>query len=217
MSRMSTLARSLVLGVALAGSLFIAGSAAAQGQLNGLFAPAGVDALVPQTDTTAMRSRSVRVDFDQLRSSAARADASSAIVLNLFPEVILTATLDRVDRTATGFVWVGHVPAVPMSSVTLSTEGGVLYGSVLTPDGAYIIKPSADDAYVITQIDRSRFRPEAPPLVPGPAPAAEAREPVNPQEAQGDDGSVIDVMVLYTPAAAAAAGGTSAMNALINN
>ena len=43
------------------------------------------------------------------------------------------------------------------------------------------------------------------------------RDAPSPTRFQGDDGLLIDVLVLYTPAAATAGGGTAAMNTLIAN
>jgi hypothetical protein len=63
--------------------------------------------------------------------------------------------------------------------------------------------------YAIQEIDPSTLPPELDPIPvsPGAGPS--------PGAAASDDGSVIDLMVVYTPAARASAGGTAAMEALI--
>ncbi len=71
-------------------------------------------------DATVVRAREVDVQVPVL--AAARA-AGSSLDLNLFPDAAYTATLDRVDTSASGYVWVGHLVDVPLSTVSLAVEG----------------------------------------------------------------------------------------------
>ena len=189
----------------------------AQPQL-GLFSDAALTVAGDRpADPTVVRSREVTVDFAQLKTPDSRGDPTS-LVLNLFADLSYSAVLDRIDSTAEGFVWVGHIPAVELSTVTLATENGVMYGSILTPDAMYVVRPAGDGAHTVVQIDQSRFPPEANPLPVAPTPPGAALGgPAAPRSTQPDSGSLIDVMVLYTPAAAAAAGGASGITALINS
>ena len=165
-------------------------------------------------DASVVRSRDVEVRVAQLSSAAARS-AGATLELNLFPDATFRATLDRVDTSASGFVWVGHIADVPMSSVTLAVEGTTVYGVVLLPGGGYLVKPGGDGISTIVEIDQSVFPPEAEPLVP--SASVERDAPGLDPKMEGDDGLLIDVLVLYTPAAAAAVGGATAMNTLIAN
>jgi Metallo-peptidase family M12 len=165
-------------------------------------------------DASVVRSRDVEVQVAQLSSAAARS-AGATLDLNLFPDATFTATLDRVDTSTSGFVWVGHFAEVPMSSVTLAVEGTTVYGTVLLPGGVYLVKPAGSGISTIVEIDQSVFPPEAEPLVP--SASVERDAPGLAPQMEGDDGLRIDVLVLYTPAAATAAGGTAAMNTLIAN
>ncbi len=91
------------------------------------------------------------------------------------------------------------------------------------------MKPAGNGVSRIVEIDQSRFPRETEPLEPPPAsavkpaaPRAAADAAVNAPasalvDAEGDSGSIINVLILYTPAAATAAGGTTAMNTLIAN
>ena len=84
-----------------------------------------------------MRRRDVIVNFQQFDGPAKTAGAAGAapgILLNLFPDISYAAVLDRVDRVKGGFVWVGRIPDIPESHVTLSVEGEVMAGSVVTRD-----------------------------------------------------------------------------------
>lgn len=187
-----------------------------------LFAPsATVAARTAAADPTAIRSREVTVQIAQLAAPASRTP-DGGIELNLFADATVTATFDRLDTSARGYVWNGHVADVPMSTVTLAVEGATVFGSVFLPGATYVIKPAGDGLATIVEVDQSRFGRELEPLEPtnvAPRPQAPA-QPAAPGAAadvQGDNGSVIDVMVLYTPAAATAAGGTTGINTLIAN
>ena len=167
-------------------------------------------------DRTRIRSRTVRVDFTQLGTRDSRSDAGTTLQLNLFDDASYRAVLDRIDPTPGGFVWVGHIAGVEMSTVSLATEDGVMSGSILTPEAAYEVRFAGVGLHSVVQIDQSAFPPEGKPLAADFAPRAGNDEPAA-LVSQADDGSFIDVMVLYTPAATAAVGGSSAMNALISN
>lgn len=210
-------------GFAVALGLVSATTTWAQAGPPALFAdaPATAASQRPSSDT-AVRARDVAVQMDVLRSTARTTGAT--ISLNLFADASFTTVIDRVDTVDSGFVSVGHIPDVDMSTVTLSVSGDAMYGSVFTPAAVYIVRPSSDGSYAVEQVDQSRYRPEAEPQIPAPADAATQSQADSlaapsadvPPSAQPDDGSIIDVMVLYTPAAAAEAGGTSAMLALVN-
>jgi hypothetical protein len=171
-----------------------------------------------ERDRTEIRARLVIVDFAALRDERAvepAAHARPALVLNLFEDAVFTAVLDRVDVAAGGFTWVGHIAGVELSNVTLATVDGVMAGSVVTPAAAYSIRYRRPGLHEIRQVDQSQFPPELDPIRVSPG-GQEDVPAFGEPGVSGDDGSTIDVMVLYTPAAASAAGGTSAMTTLIN-
>ncbi len=162
------------------------------------------------------RSRGATVELSQLGSRDISADRSTSLELNLFEDTSFTAVLNRIDPTARGFVWSGQIPAIPMSTVSLATEDGVMHGIVLTPQSTYVVRFIANGLYAIDEIDQDAFPPEAEP-VPMDARADTAPLPDDVEPPHGDSASFIDIMVVYTPAARTAAGGTSAINALIAN
>jgi hypothetical protein len=169
-------------------------------------------------DRTEIRSRLVTVDFAALQDERAvepAPHARPALVLNLFDDAVFSAVLDRVDVAAGGFTWVGHIAGVELSNVTLATGDGVMAGSVVTPAAVYSIRYRGSGLHQIRQVDQSQFPPELDPIRISPG-GQEDVSAFGESVVTGDDGSTIDVMVLYTPAAATAAGGTSAMTTLIN-
>jgi hypothetical protein len=110
-------------------------------------------------DRTRIRSRTVRVDFPQLGTRDARADAGTTLQLNLFEDASYRAVLDRIDPTVGGFVWVGHIAGVEMSTVSLATEDAVLSGSILMPEGVYEIRFVGGGLHAAFKLIRAPFHP----------------------------------------------------------
>lgn len=173
-----------------------------------------------------VRSRTVTLDTralpDRTERSALRREPS--VPLDLFADMSVDAVFDRFDETSTGTVWVGHLDGVPGGSVTLAYQDGLVTGSVITPGATFQIRPEsaavraanpqpAGELHVISQIDQAALPREAEPITPefSALALAAAREPV-----ATDSASVIDVMVVYTAAAQANAGGATGIANLIN-
>jgi hypothetical protein len=177
-------------------------------------------------DRTVLRSRWVALDVDTLPDPRRRAQLAREpnLTLELFPDVFVEAVFDRFDANDTGVTWVGHLASSPLHVVTLVYGGGVLTGTILSPQGMFQIRPASDAvrranpqrvgaAHEITQVDQSAFMREADPIVPVIAPedVAAAADKV-----MVDSGAVIDVMIVYTSLAQTHAGGAAALTNLIN-
>ncbi|MEO6222879.1 MAG: reprolysin-like metallopeptidase [Vicinamibacterales bacterium] len=197
--------------------------------------PLSTDAVLPgeavnqinaSLDRSVMRSRLVALNVATLPSPGERplGTRQPALSLELFPDVYIVAVFDRFDPNTTGITWVGHVENVAGSAVTLVYSGGLMTGSIVMPSGAFQIRPAAEDVraanrqangevHVIAQIDQSALPREAEPIVPAFSleAVAAARD-----VAMTDTAGTIDVMVVYTPLAQAAAGGPAGMTNLIN-
>jgi len=181
--------------------------------------------LQTQPDPTVVRSRYITIDLDALPSPLPRLlGREPALPLELFPDVFIRAIFERFDPNPDGVTWVGHVENVPLSSVTLVYGGGLLAGSVVTPGGTYSIRPAPADVrlanpqpgrelHVVSQINQAAFPKEAPPVEV--RLSAEEMAAVS-GVALADTAEFVDVMVLYTPTALIASGGTTAINNLIN-
>ncbi len=163
----------------------------------------------PAAGPTVLRARLVEPEFSLLESSAGRSDADT-LVLNLFGDTTLVATLDHVESNPSGgHTWSGHIDGVPYSSVTLVIRDTTLAGSVQLPDALYQIWPIADRVHAIQQIDTTAFPAELEPIPIITPPGAQSTP-------LADNGSSVDVLVVYTAAARTAVGGTVAMQAMIN-
>lgn len=189
-------------------------------------------AVSPQPETMAVRrSRLVAVNLSTL--PVPRADAFAerpavappqpALTLDLFPDVFVTATFVRFDPNPNGVTWVGRVVGDYGSSVTLVYGQGLMTGSILTAAGAFAIRPASDvvrranpqaagEVHVITEIDQAALPREAEPV---PVTYTDAELAMAADIVMQDTADVIDVMVVYTPAALAHVGSTTAMQQLI--
>ncbi len=140
--------------------------------------------------------------------------------LNLFDDTVVTAVRERVDRSVIdGYVWVGHVAERPSQRVTISVRGTTVVGAVAEAEQAiYTIQPlgpASPGLHLVRQVDTDAIRE------PGGQDYMETPLVIRPggdesRSAMCEDGSVIDLMVVYTPAAREAQGGVDGMEALIN-
>ena len=153
-----------------------------------------------------VRERFVDVRLDLLR----RAEAGDILDLNLFDDVFLVASLDRRgSRGSDRFTWRGSIDS-DGGYFVLVVQDGIVAGSIGSAEGRFQIRYKGPSGYAIQEIDTSALPPELEPV----AAAPETRSAPS-YSVAADDGSVFDVMVVYTPAARAAAGGTAAMQALV--
>lgn len=136
------------------------------------------------------------------------------IQLNLFADAGFSMAVTNVTRhPGYGLTWSGTLDGVDLGSAALAVYEGVLVGHVATPSAVYRVGHTPDGSQVVEEIDTAALPSEAPPIVP----ASSEDEAITlggaTGDAAGDTGAQIDVAVLYTAAARAAAGGTAAIRA----
>ena len=134
-------------------------------------------------------------------------------MLNLFDDVVFTGIVEHVEPTASGHALWGRLDGVELGTMTMVVNGSVVVGTVRTLDAAYSIRTAGDGTYVIRQIDESSLPPLGEPLEDDLTPRDVTADS---EEGPADDGSVIDVMVVYTPLAKRLEGGRAAIEALID-
>jgi hypothetical protein len=184
-----------------------------------LFAPARADRVIdPASRPWVVRERAVRARLARIPGATARDAARGVLppgghrlVLNLFDDAVVRARMTSSERKGKAFVWVGKIEGQPLGDVVLTVYDGVLTGSVTGPEGAYRITVERG-VTVVQELDDSRFPEDHCFEEVPPGTLDSSAEPVP----QGDDGSLVDVLVVYTPAARAAAGSTPAMLSLVN-
>ena len=163
-------------------------------------------------DPTVIRGQLVEIDLDLL--AGIQPHQGHTLVFNLFDNVSWVAVFERVERRSSDrYTWYGHLPGVTNGTFTLVVEHGVVVANIRAPhQGSYQVRYLAGSGHVVREIDEGKFAPcgtGANHAVGPPAGGAGAGA------RGGDDGSVIDVLVVYTADARVGAGGTEAMHALI--
>src|SRR5688572_2576701 len=188
-------------------------SPSGQGSL-GLFQVTSKQGSLPHGyPASVLRSRFVTVDLSLFKTASN--PSAERIVLNLFDDVILTAVRsDAYPAYAGGIVWLGRIDGVPASQVTLAVVDGVMIGNITLPEASYQVRYGGDGIPAVYRVDTRISPPITEPIVatdlsgksfgPGPSRGGSA----DPYE--------IDVMVVWTPAARVAVGGTTAMINHIN-
>jgi len=113
------------------------------------------------------------------------------------------------------FTWRGKISGVDGSSgdVVLSVKGRALSGLIYSPEGVYEIIPQKDFKHLLVLVNQDLFAPCGGAIPPGPA--RDRSEKLLPPEPANDDGTQIDVLVVYTTTVLNSLGGTSQTQALI--
>ncbi len=199
------------------------------------------------------RSRRSRLDPLALTSFEARVGravpgprrpAGIRLGLNLFPDVSVVGSFDRINaRDAGRWVARGTVENVPGSLVLLAVDDGAMAASIQLPGrGTFTVTPSGSGDYRVVEIDSDTWPdcgPEEHPIRRPPARRGGGRGragagAVRLQAAGGDaqefsgvaalmdppvvagDYNTIDVMVMYTTAARVGAGSVAAIQSQID-
>lgn len=162
-------------------------------------------------DGSVIRSRLVRVDFEKAGWS------KKFLQIDLFHDVFFYARFDTVFNNRSGSTtWIGKSTEEGPSSVIFTIKDNIMVGSVSRGNDNYVIRYIGGGIHEIRQVDHSRYAECAGPGFSDslPVPQKSGLERSGVQAA--DDGSIIDVMVVYTGAARSGAGGTTAMQNLID-
>src|SRR5712692_3888959 len=175
------------------------------------------------SDPIVVRSRFATIDLSVLVASGAGSSASSPLAartvdLNLFADVQLVADLHRVETVASlgGSAWVGEIAGIEGSQVTLAVANDAFTATVSLPTKTYSVRRASDSSYRIDEIRSSALPSDAEPDLPGSMTMqAAARVATEGTSASADAGDVLDLLLYYTSAAKAAAGGTGPINSLI--
>lgn len=160
------------------------------------------------------RSRSVKVNSDLLWSDV--------LTLTLFDGEVFTAVRDRlIEKVKGSSTWIGHIEGEEETSeVFLTVRGRVMVGTIRIGNDLYEVRYVGNDLHEINQVD------------PGKNPQGHKERIAEVQETDlqsstttdtqvvrdlAANGTVVDVMVVYTGKARNNAGGQSGMEAKIDN
>ncbi|MCB0175225.1 MAG: hypothetical protein H6631_18780 [Anaerolineaceae bacterium] len=170
-----------------------------------------------------IRSRSVEINFELLGgpdvSDLAQPAAGSKVTLNLFEDERFVAVLDKIERNPSGsYSWIGHVENSEYSHVVFVIKQSVLIGTISTVDQSFNIGYHGG-AQIISELDLTDLPDDNNDLL---YPASPANNSLSQPSALAsnawvDDGSTIDIMVVYTTNARNGAGGTDKINGEIES
>ena len=166
-----------------------------------------------------LRQRAAKVKLGLLvqPDGAPATQPGDQIDLNLFSDAWFTMTVHDVARSyGQGHTWHGALDGIDHGYATLAVQDGAVAGQVSTQRGTYRIGSDSSGTLVVEQIDQSALPREGPERVPPPSRILGGLDTTIGAEIldiAADTAAQIDVMVLYTPAARAAAGGAAAMQA----
>lgn len=182
-----------------------------------------------EADPTIIRERPVTINVQALSSVAEQVAvglAAQPVSLNLFPDARREFVPEKAERSRDGkfTILTGSIAGGRplMNSATFVFGDGVVIGNVRPgwDNIIYQLRVSPSGTPYVQEVDTNKFPAERDPI-PATPPATPdtggtTAPDSSPQGAVPDDGTTINVMVVYTPSARAAQGGTAAMQALIN-
>ena len=184
--------------------------------------PTGIRSLT-HLDSTVLQMRHVTIDLSLLPrpGTAAMSPKRRTILFNLFDHTAFNVVLDRSELSQNGLsiIWYGHIQGMMPSDVTLVISGKVMNADIRGPGAAfYQVRYVGEGVHVICSIDQASFPSEREPLTVDDLPETSLQSFIfsPPGETpENDDELLLDMMVVYTPAARQYAGGTVAMQSLI--
>ena len=163
-----------------------------------------------------IRWRTANIDLEYLAATRARlgSDSSSAVgpILNLFPDTRFRATAIRFAPTLSGYSLTGSLENFKVGTVTIAVSENVVAGSIRTGEATYTIRSVGEGLVEIRQVDPTTLPPGAEPVIPS-TPQARAPRAFSTHAAEG---TLIDVLIVWTPAAREEAGGTAEIRTLID-
>lgn len=166
--------------------------------------------------------QAVRIDFAHLRQAreALAEGRATELTVNL-PDLPLPVVWTAASDTARGYALSGRVANDPLSSVNVVVNGRTVAGNIRRAGVLHTIRTAGAGHYVQTQDGLTGTRCEVgrfgePAREAGRAPPLQSPAANVAQDAGGeDDGSVIDVLVVYTPDGRRSAGGHESIRTLI--
>ena len=163
-----------------------------------------------------LRSSTVKINPDVIEAmegvEKGRDLSSMQLSMTFFLESPMVAVFNRWERVSpTSLALIGYIHEIPGSEVIFVSNGSMLTGTITLPGQLFQIKPVENVIHELQEIDPKSY-PEH--LEPIPVPAEPGFSTLD--FPSPDDGTQIDVMVVYTAAARDAAGSTTAIESQID-
>ncbi len=210
---------SLVVAATLAALASATAIAQSPALLRVLGASPDAKAVAKVSDAATVKSRIARPDLaalDEIARHHVATQHKARFVIDLFPGLDLEAEVVSAQTRPDGATLFVRLTEIELGSAVFTIEGGVLTATVDFPGGSYLVTPQADGDHQVAQKAAQLFPPEREPRAV--FPVSRGANPFAPpdtiQLAPADSGRLIDIMVVWTPAAETAAGGLAAMQNL---
>ena len=175
--------------------------------------------LAAKSDSASINTRVARPRIAALAAMASEHEAtrsSPRFVIDLFDGVELEGEVVDAKTRPNGATLVVRLPEIELGTAVFTVESGLLTATVDFPGGSYVVSPQPEGLHLIAQNAVQLFPVERPPRIAfGPKRGRESltsKSDVAPTP--GDANRLIDIMVIWTPAAEAAAGGAGVMQNL---
>lgn len=173
----------------------------------------GSDRSAVPADESTLRARFVTIRAENLGTTegSGRGQQGSNLVLNLFPGTVFTAIPQSVVSMKTGqLTWQGKLLDSDDSAVTIAVVDDAVTGSVQVGEHLYKWHDTGDGVHLLSQVESFEPLPELEPIAVRSTTIDPARGP------DSDDGTQVDVLVVYTPASGQRYGGQAGIESLIN-
>ncbi len=138
--------------------------------------------------------------------------------LELFAGVNLQFNRTKIEkRDQSNFSWFGNIEGIKTNQIVLSVNSGDVSGNIWFQEFYIQIRPKGNGVHSICQINRENIPKSAHPKTPDLSKQQDTRTRSGPREVESsgaviralDDGSTIDIMVVYTRDAAVLSGNIS--------
>jgi len=173
-----------------------------------LFQNLALDAASKVTGKALTRGQMViNVNFDLLREEKRYAPD---LLLDIFEKSIQVTQTRVIKRTLSSYTWIGKVDNAPLSNVLLTVDDKIMFGRIEYAGSVYKIEPVGNGIFHrIIKLDPTKIMPFdddvlIPPQNIEPRDGVSQNALPDPPIASLYDGSVIDIMFLYTDGMAAA-------------
>ena len=178
-------------------------------------APTAQGAAAKPAEKFVKRAKAVTINFGNISKSNLK-----KLDVELFDGKVVTLVMDRIDqRTEKSYTWYGHVSGTPMSQAILTVVDGYVAGTLFVIDGkstrSYQIQSDASGTHQLRELDPANLPSDHGGLTPSRSsarelPARSADGKMSAMAAGNVGGGTllkkVDVAVIYTNQAAAAAG-----------
>ena len=171
---------------------------------------------VTSLDAAVARRQAVNVDVAGLAEWTG--GKGTRLRFDLFDGLSVVGIVDKADRPSKDqLTWSGRLDTEAWGRFTFVLRDGICTAIIRQADHkALYVRPLPDGGHVLDELDEERFdgcgADDA--LAEGIAP--QLRQVTGDRQPATDDGTLFDLMVVYTPAAREGAGGTAAMLVLID-